>query len=426
MTQTRKLVVDPDAAPVDDELRLPRPPGVVRRFWARHPLLADILIAGITLLISMSSLTVRTNTPEPRDVWFVVGAGTMMLVGCVALVWHRRWPCTVFAIAFVPSILVDTAMVAGIGLPAAAVAIYSIAVYRSTRACWIALGVACAVLAAVGAVRIGAQPDNIAVSINAAAGVAVALLVASLIGINVGNRRRYLLALIDRSRQLLIERDQRGQLAAAAERTRIAREMHDVVSHSLTVIVALSEGAAATADPARSRDASRAVSATARDALAEMRMMLGVLRDDSDDIPPFAPLLDASLQDVVAAAQHAGYPVTLAMTGVPDQTPIVRLALLRIVQEGLTNAMRYSHEPTFIRVRAQFDDAGLTVDVENDGARSGEHSRGAGTGLAGLRERVLHLGGSIEAGLIAPTVWRIRAHIPKEDTADGADSHSAR
>ena len=426
MTRTRKLVLDRGASPVEDELRLPRAPGVIRRFWARHPVFADVLVASLALLLSIPSLTVRASFPVEVNGWAVTLLVVLTLAGCVALVWRRRWPSTVFAIALLPSILVDTVLVAGIGFPAAMVAIYSVAVYRSMRACWIALGIACVVLGVNCLTRVGADAESLTLFINVAISTAVALLVAALIGINIGNRKRYLLALIDRSRQLLVERDQRGQLAAAAERTRIAREMHDVVSHSLTVIVALSEGAAATADPDRAREASRAVSATAREALAEMRMMLGVLRDDSVAAPPLAPLLDASLQDVVTAAQGAGYPVTLSISGVPDHTPIVRLALLRIAQEGLTNAMRYAHEPTFIRVRAQFDAAGLTVDVENDGARQHEPSRGAGVGLAGLRERVTHLGGTLDAGLVAPTIWRLRARIPQEVAGDVPDPNSAR
>ena len=425
MRQSRKLVLDRGISPVEDELRLPRPPGVIRRFWARHPVFADVLVAIAALLFSIPTLAFRSTIQQPVNEFSITLLAFLTLASCVAVVWRRRWPLTVFAIALLPSIFVDTVLVAGIGFPAAIVGIYSVAVYRSARACWIALGVACIVLGLNCLARIGADADSLGLFINVAISTAVALLVAALIGINVGNRRRYLLALIDRSRQLLVERDQRGQLAAAAERTRIAREMHDVVSHSLTVIVALSEGAVATADPERSREASRAVSATAREALAEMRMMLGVLRDDSDEAPPLAPLLDASLQDVVAAAQGAGYPVTLSISGVPDQTPVVRLALLRIAQEGLTNAMRYAHDPTFIRVRAQFDNAGLTVDVDNDGARAGETSRGAGVGLAGLRERVVHLGGTVDAALIAPTIWRLRARIPKESAVDGSDPHPA-
>ena len=119
---------------------------------------------------------------------------------------------------------------------------------------------------------------DLQIALNSVVSALVLGLIGTLIGVNVGGRKRYIAAVIDRSRQLLVERDQQAQLAAAAERARIAREMHDIVSHSLTVIVALSEGAAATADPEQARAASTASATTARAALAEMRSMLGVLR----------------------------------------------------------------------------------------------------------------------------------------------------
>jgi signal transduction histidine kinase len=187
-----------------------------------------------------------------------------------------------------------------------------------------------------------------------------------------------------------------------------------VVSHSLTVIVALSEGASVTSDPERSREASRAVAATARDALAEMRMMLGVLRDDRPAGAPLAPIEDGSLDDLVDAARNAGFPVSLSVTGVADCPPVVRQAVRRIVQEGLTNAMRYAHDPRFIRVEVVHAPNELALSVDNDGSRLDEPSGGGGLGLLGLRERLAHLGGSLEAGMISPDHWRLRARIPLE------------
>ena len=132
-------------------------------------------------------------------------------------------------------------------------------------------------------------------------------LIGALIGANVGGRKRYVEALIERSRQLTIERDQQAQLATAAERTRIAREMHDIVSHSLTVIVALSEGAAATTETERARSAARTAADTARGALTEMRAMLGVLRTDDTGSAPLAPLTAPSPREVWTAC-CARYP----------------------------------------------------------------------------------------------------------------------
>lgn len=412
MSAARELVLGPGTRPAEDELRLPRPPGVFRRFWARHPLFADILIAILAFVLSVPTLTVRSGRAEPPTGVVLALVIALTVLGCVALVWRRRWPLAVFIVTLAPVLLLGPDEINTINGPATVVAIYSVAVYRSSRAAWIALGFAVVALGLNMFVRSAAGFTDFILLLNIAISFGVSLLLGTLVGVNVGNRKRYLEALIDRSRQLLIERDQQAQLAAAAERTRIAREMHDVVSHSLTVIVALSEGASVTADPERSREASRAVAATARDALAEMRMMLGVLRDDGSDTAPLAPIEDGSLDDLVAAARNAGFPVDLSVTGVPDGPPVVRQAVRRIVQEGLTNAMRYAHDPRFIHVDVVYTQTELTLTVDNDGSRPDEPSGGGGLGLLGLRERLAHLGGTLEAGMISPDHWRLRARIP--------------
>jgi len=414
-----RLVLDQGSTPVEDELRLPRPPGVIRRFWARHPLLADILIAVLALLLGGPGLTARADSAPAPSGWAVATLVALTMLGCLALVWRRRWPIAVFAVSLLPSVLVDTGLAAGVGLPAAVVALYSIAVYRSARACWIALGASWLVLAATCLARIGADGNSLAAFVNATLGTAVAMLIAALIGVNVGNRKRYLAALIDRSRQLLIERDQRGRLAASAERTRIAREMHDIVSHSLAVIIALADGASATDDPARSREAARAAAQTAREALGEMREMLGVLRDDDAVAEtPLAPPLDQrALDGLIESARSAGLPATLVRTGGHVTDPHAQLAVHRIVQEGLTNALRYARQPTFVRVTVTHDEKAVTVTIDNDGSLPDTPSSGSVLGLRGLQERVAYLGGDLTYGIADDSRWRLRARLPKENTA---------
>lgn len=406
----------------EDALRLPREPGMIRRFWARHPLFADILIAVIALLLSLPTIIVRAPLPQPPSAWMIGLPIALLLGGCLALLWRRRWPLWVFGVGALPVLIFDPSLTVTLNGPAAVIALYSIAVYRSVRACWTAFGVACGVIALHTIVLILMQPASASTQLNVDISTAVGLLLGALVGVNVGNRRRYTLALIERSRQLLTERDQEAALAAAAERTRIAREMHDIVSHSLTVIVALSEGATATADPDQARDATRAVATTAREALTEMRVMLGVLRSDETETAPREPLLDGSLVGIVQAARASGYPVTLTVSGVPPTSTAHRLAVLRVVQEGITNAMRYSDDPTYIRCTTHYSQTQVSIEVENDAARSSSRSPregsldsvsvGSGWGLRGLRERVDLLGGSLTAGPAGPGVWRLSAEIP--------------
>lgn len=410
-----ELVLVGSNSPSEDELALPRPPGVIRRFWARHPLLTDILIAVLALLLTLPSVTLRSATDAPIALWSLILTGILSVLGCVALVWRRRWPLAVFVIAFLSSIVVTPDVNGTVSGPAALIALYSVAVYRGSRACWTALGLGSAALALSCGALIWIDPSSAIAQINVTVATIVVLLIAALAGVNVGNRRRYLLALIDRSRQLLIERDQQARLAAAEERTRIAREMHDIVSHSLTVVVALAEGATATRDPVRSAEATRAIADTARGALAEMRDMLGVLREESP-LVPLGPTGAASVHDIIEAARAAGAPVTLSTSGTPDAPAAVRLAVLRVVREGLTNAIRYARDPSYIRVVLDYRAGTVEVTVENDGAPADAPSEGAGLGLQGLQERADHVGGTMEAGMIRAGVWRLWASLPTEGT----------
>ncbi len=412
MSAPRDAVLDRDSTPVEDALRLPRPPGVFRRFWARHPRAADITLSVLcALLLALSVILPSTFAPTAA---VLIGAAAGA-IGCVALLLRRRWPVVVFILTIAPAVFISPAAQGSISALTPVVAIYSVAVYRSARAALISLTVTAGTLIAIAVVWgvIGSPPGDAVADII---GAILLLTIGTLTGVNVGNRKRYVAALIDRSRQLAVERDQQARLAAAAERTRIAREMHDIVSHSLTVVVALADGAVATDDPERARDASRAVAGTAREALAQMRAMLGVLRDGQGTDPgaPLEPLLDISIREVAATARDAGFPVSLTVRGKPHESTPQRLAVLRVVQEGLTNAMRYAHDPTAITVVVDYLADRTVVTVDNDGVRLAERSQGAGVGLQGLKERTEILGGTLTAGVGSPGTWRLRAEIPTE------------
>ena len=412
---TKTVVGAPPGA--DDGLLLPRPPGVLRRFWARHPRVADVLVAVLAFLLSGPVATVRSGYPTPPTAVQTWGAVVLMLLACIALFFRRSRPLLVFAATMVPSLVLPPSLVPATQvLPA--FALYAVAVYGSMRACWTAFGIACAALGVYTAVWVLAVPTEAAFYLSSLVSAIVSMLIGGLIGTNVGNRRRYLEALIDRSRQLLVERDQQAQLAAAAERTRIAREMHDIVSHNLTVVVALAEGATATADRSRARAATEQIAVTARGALAEMRSMLGVLRDpDASPGTPLAPLESASAADAVEAAQRAGFPAVLTTQGAIDEIPAdVRLAVTRIVQESLTNAMRHAPLASIIDVSVAVRDDAVDVVVVNDGVGptlplTAPGARG-GYGIPGLRERAAHVGGTLTAEATAAGRWVVRASLP--------------
>lgn len=411
----------------DAELRLPRTPGVIRRFWARHPLLADILIALLCLILSTGPLTFVGAIPDsivdpvPSLIARIV-LTVLIVAASVLMVWRRRWPVLVTVAAYAVSFSTLVADFPGGGILLFA-ASYALAVYRSARAAWMALGLGGGLFTLIAVMMWLFGASTLQDAANGVFSELTLALIGTLIGANIGGRKRYVEAIIERSRQLLVERDQQGQIAAASERARIAREMHDIVSHSLTVVVALSEGAAATDDRDRAREASTAAANTARSALTEMRAMLGVLRDGDADAP-LAPASPTTPHDTIAAAQTAGYPATLTVTGAaaasPASSPAVEFAIGRIVQEGVTNAMRHARAARMISVRISYAPDLVTIDIENDGVVGA--ARTSGFGIRGLQERAAHAGGTLTSAPSGDRRWMLRAELRGDEPRHGSEN----
>jgi signal transduction histidine kinase len=246
------------------------------------------------------------------------------------------------------------------------------------------------------------------------------------LGLYFATRRAYLDALHDRAERLERERGQLGALAAAAERDRIAREMHDIVAHHLTVMVALSDGAiaASAASPERAVDAMRRVSATGRRALTDTRRLLGVLRTDTSsestgdqpqDLQPMPDL--AELDVLIDRVRAAGLATTLEVHGAAAEVPAgVQLTVYRLVQEALTNTLKHGGPDAHAIVRLCYLPGELRINVDDDGV-------GAllltppegGSGLAGMRERVHAYGGQVEAGPRQPVGWGVAARLYLDD-----------
>ncbi|WP_029258676.1 MULTISPECIES: sensor histidine kinase [unclassified Microbacterium] len=407
-----------DSVREDEELRLPRAPGLFRRFWARHPLFADILLALICLFLSLAPAAPYPNTSLPEGTYIAINIATLVMVaiGCSTLLWRRRAPLGPFVAAVsLGTVGLFTGMSGGIVL--LLVACYGVAVYRSARLAWICYGIGATWFLGLTTILMLTGTTLLQVGIDTALGYVALGLIGTLVGVNVGGRKRYLLAIIDRSRQLLIERDQQAQLAAASERARIAREMHDIVSHSLTVIVALSEGAAATPDREQARRAAVSVADTARGALTEMRSMLGVLRDDESPLP-LAPMQPVPARDTVETAQRAGYPATLTVIGQADVSPAVAHAIGRIVQEGVTNAMRHAPTAKSITVRLEYTADTVVIEIVNDGV-SGEIGSD-GFGVRGLSERAAHVHGTVRSAPADGGRWILRAVLPTSGSRPAA------
>ncbi|WP_062389827.1 sensor histidine kinase [Demequina iriomotensis] len=204
-------------------------------------------------------------------------------------------------------------------------------------------------------------------------------------------------------------------LAASNERARIAREMHDVVAHTLSVVVAQADGGrfAGRADPAAALGSLDTIADVSRSALAEMRALLGILRDgDGDaDMGPQPSLSD--IPELVAQMREGGLVVSYVTTGTPRPLPIgAGLAAYRIVQEALTNVLKHAgpHVTAFVQLRWEED--ALAVAVSDDGRGAAARGDGAGLGIAGMAERATVFGGTLTAGPRAGGGFLVRARLP--------------
>ncbi|MFB4314968.1 sensor histidine kinase [Actinomadura sp. 21ATH] len=260
-------------------------------------------------------------------------------------------------------------------------------------------------------------------------GLAPLTAVTVLAGTNLRSRRAYLDQRAARARQLERDREQRARLAVAAERERIAREMHDIVAHNLAVMVALADGAAltATGDPERAATVMHKVASTGRQALDEMQHLLDLLRngtaEPSSGHTPQPGLAD--LDDLVEQVRAAGPQVTVTQEGMPrDWSPGAGLAVYRIVQEAFTNTLKHAGPAARIELRLRYLPDGVELEVVDDGALrrwpgAGRTGTG-GHGLVGMAERAGAYGGGVEAGPRPGSGWRVAARLTFENADPGA------
>ena len=237
------------------------------------------------------------------------------------------------------------------------------------------------------------------------------------IGIGRGLRERQALVELLRERSARLERDRERDIADAAleERARIARELHDVIAHSVSLMVvqASAERRLLGADQRRTADTLETIESSGREALGELRRLLGVLRARADERLAPQPGLDG-LPELLAEGRHGGHAISFEVEGEPVRLPAgLDLTAYRIVQEALTNARK--HAPgARVDVALRWRAAELEIEVVDDGAGAPEDTNGAGHGLIGMRERAALYGGSIRAGAAAAGGFRVHARLPIE------------
>ncbi|SED11314.1 sensor histidine kinase [Streptomyces sp. TLI_105] len=243
------------------------------------------------------------------------------------------------------------------------------------------------------------------------------------LGDSLRTRRAYFAQLEERASRLEQEREAQAKVAVAAERARIARELHDVVAHNVSVMVVQADGAAYVMDssPETAKQALETISTTGRQALAEMRRLLGILRTgEHQEAGEYVPQPDVrQIEDLVEQVRDTGLTVDFAIEGSPRPLPSgVELTAYRIVQEALTNTRKHGGPDAGASVRLVYFDDGLGLLVEDDGRGAPQEmyedggADGRGHGLIGMRERVGMVGGTLDAGPRPGGGFRISALLP--------------
>ncbi len=364
--------------------------------------LRDLALAGVLATFGLLDVLLSSDWRGPAPVNAVVVPAMAF-----ALAWRRQYPLVALAV-----------VVSGVSFLSLAfggsqtwgnvfimlVAVYSAAVYSTYL--W-----AAAALGAVGiALRDMRDPliDGFGDAIWGSSVFGLCFL-AGLAGRSLQDRTS---ALDQRAETLEREEEERAAAAAAEERRRIARELHDIISHSIGVVV-LQAGAAEQVlerDPERAREVLRSIRATGQEAIAEMGTLLGLIRGGPHVSHEPQPSL-ADIDSLVAKTREAGLQTTVEVEGTRRALPAaLELSAFRIVQEGLTNALKHAG-PADARVVLSFGEQALRIEVLDDGAGSG-NGRGGRRGLAGIGERVAVFGGELEAGPRPGGGWCLRADLP--------------
>ncbi|MCQ8772382.1 sensor histidine kinase [Streptomyces telluris] len=389
-------------------------------FLRRHPTGVDSFWAVLLFGISMLATAEEHGVSGTQQAVNVVTVVTLSLV--IAL--RRRAPVPMLFLAIASGLAQIAADVQGnIANIAMLAIVYTVASGHVRWASRVALagGLAAPVLFLIRWPLVDRGLGAVLISL---AFLTAPFVLAWVLGDSMRTRRAYWAQLEERAARLEKDREQQARMAVTAERARIARELHDVVAHNVSVMVVQADGAAYVLDasPEQAKQALETISGTGRQALAEMRRLLGVLRTEEGTTEggDYVPQPDVEqIGDLVEQVRGAGLPVEYEVEGAPRPLPSgVELTAYRIVQEALTNTRKHGGPEAGASVRLTYFDDGLGLLVEDDG-RGAQHelyeaggADGMGHGLIGMRERVGMVGGTLDAGPRPGGGFRISVLLP--------------
>ncbi|ANP48648.1 signal transduction histidine kinase [Streptomyces griseochromogenes] len=390
-------------------------------FLRRHPTWVDTFWAVV--LFGLSGVSVMSVDEAPGHHMGLGGGLAVSAVLCVVVALRRRYPVPMLLLALVTGLL---QLVLDIETTVADFAMlvitYTVAMVGARWASRLALAVSlgAATLAQLRWPEVGTSfLGHVAIAVFQT----VPFALAWVLGDSMRTRRAYFAQLEERAARLEKEREAQAKVAVAAERARIARELHDVVAHNVSVMVVQADGAAYVLDaaPDQAKKALETISSTGRQALAEMRRLLGVLRTgEHQESGEYVPQPDVEqIDDLIEQCRRSGLPVDFKVEGTPRPLPSgVELTAYRIVQEALTNTRKHGGPNAGASVRLVYFDDGLGLLVEDDGKGAPHElyeeggADGQGHGLIGMRERVGMVGGTLDAGPRPGGGFRISVLLP--------------
>ncbi len=420
----------------------------------------DVALAVVATLFYLATMASEPTTTHAPTWW--IGAFAW-LISLISIAWRTKAAWIVLALSLTAA-LVQTVAGGPIADIAVIVALYTIGVQETWRRAAVAWALSVLVIAASAApivlqldpsvettgtlIPVGTELSGLVTVVISSA---VIFAVPTAIGLWLGARRAYVRTLLERTaalereRDLLQrERDLQAEQAVAVERTRIARELHDVVAHHVSVMVIQANAAegAVPAEDTTARQALGTIGRTGHEAMVEMRRLLGLLRSEGSggssgatagaatDARTPQPGLE-NLPALVARIREAGVDAVYAVSGHPRPVPrAIELSAYRVAQEGLTNTLRHAGPGARARLEVRYEPHSLTVEVTDDGgSRTATAERSPleppGHGIVGMQERVALFGGSLDAGPLRGRGYRVRAVFPVEEAPSSDRSGDA-
>ena len=390
--------------------------------WVRDPrALVDLVIAAVVAVLSVIEVATTSAEALPGDRAADGFAYALVIAGSLSLVWRRRAPVAV--LASVTAVLVTFwlrdhgALLSILGLPA----LYAVGAHADDRRrAWWAMAISSVVLLLAASVSVLDRPDGFAFlqafSIAAFLGGAIGA------GVLIRNRERIFVDTERRAAAAEADRLAEAERAVVRERRRIAREMHDVVAHAMSVVAvqAAAGREIVHANPDKAAEVFARIEAVGRESLTELRRMLGVLRETGDEEASLAPQPGiADIATAVAESSSTGVVAELVVDGYQRPlAPGIELTAFRIVQEALTNVRKHAGASASATVRISYEPHDLVVEVSDDGRGAATSLTGVGTGngLIGMRERVEIYGGEFTSGPRHGGGYAVRASLPIANT----------